>query len=105
MQQLLIIFAELLLLYFLSRHLINVMFTLLATFSRSHKFGRAIIAILFFPGTIIHELSHWIIAEILRVKTGEISFIPQVEKRESGSPRGEAGQEYIKLGHVEVAQT
>lgn len=36
--------------------------------------------ILFLPGTIIHELSHWLIAEILRVRTGEITIFPDDEE-------------------------
>ena len=39
--------------------------------------GLALYAILFLPGTIIHELSHWIVAEILQIPTGEISILPE----------------------------
>jgi hypothetical protein len=33
-------------------------------------------SLIFLPGTIIHELSHWIVAEILQVKTGKITIFP-----------------------------
>lgn len=33
-------------------------------------------SIIFLPGTIIHELSHWLVAEILQVKTGAITIFP-----------------------------
>ena len=32
--------------------------------------------IFFLPGTVIHELSHWIVAEILQVRTGAITIFP-----------------------------
>lgn len=35
-------------------------------------------SVIFLPGTIIHELSHWIVAEILRVPTGEITILPSL---------------------------
>lgn len=35
-------------------------------------------SIIFLPGTIIHELSHWIVAEILQVRTGEITIFPDI---------------------------
>jgi len=35
-------------------------------------------SILVLPGTVIHELSHWLIAEILQVRTGEIVILPEL---------------------------
>lgn len=40
------------------------------------KPGIALYSLIFLPGTIIHELSHWVVAEILRVRTGEITIFP-----------------------------
>jgi hypothetical protein len=42
-------------------------------------------SLLFLPGTIIHELSHWIVAEVLGVRTGTISIFPDLES--SGDTR------------------
>lgn len=36
--------------------------------------------VILLPGTLIHELSHFIIASILRVPTGELTIFPVVEK-------------------------
>lgn len=36
--------------------------------------------VLLLPGTIIHELSHFLVATVLRVPTGELSVIPTIEK-------------------------
>ena len=38
-------------------------------------------SLIFLPGTILHELSHWIVAEILQVRTGEITIFPDFEGR------------------------
>jgi hypothetical protein len=51
-------------------------------------------AILFFPGVFLHELSHFVMAKILRVRTGKISLIPK------SLPNGR-----IQMGFVETAQT
>ena len=42
---------------------------------------RAVIvyAILMFPGVVLHELSHWIMAKLLGVRTGSLSLLPQVQ--------------------------
>jgi hypothetical protein len=37
----------------------------------------AVFSIIFFPGVLIHELSHWIMARVLGVRTGKISLIPE----------------------------
>lgn len=42
----------------------------------STKPGLGLYSLVFLPGTIIHELSHWIVAEVLQVRTGEISIFP-----------------------------
>jgi hypothetical protein len=57
--------------------------------------GLALYSIFVLPGTIIHELSHWLVAEILQVKTGEITILPEL--------RGTGGDE--RLGSVMTAKT
>jgi hypothetical protein len=37
--------------------------------------------VLFLPGTFLHELSHWLTAKLLRVKTGRFSLWPKPQKR------------------------
>lgn len=50
-------------------------------------------ALLFFPGTVIHELAHAVSAGLLGVRVGTIEFLPKVEG------------DHIKLGSVQIAQT
>lgn len=47
-------------------------------------------ALIFFPGVLLHEVSHWLAALLLGVKTGAISLIPRLK------PDGS-----IQLGYVE----
>lgn len=52
-----------------------------------------ILSILFLPGTIVHELSHLLVAGVLMVPVGEIDLLPEVD-----------GQQ-VKLGSVQIGQT
>jgi len=45
----------------------------------STKPGVILYSLLVLPGTIIHELSHWIVAEILGVATGRIEILPDLD--------------------------
>lgn len=54
----------------------------------------AVFSILFFPGVILHELSHFLMAKLLFVRTRGFSIIPKM------MPEG-----YLRMGYVEVAET
>lgn len=49
-----------------------------------------IYAIILFPGVLLHELSHFVVARLLGVRTGAVSLLPQMQK--DGT---------IRLGYVE----
>lgn len=59
------------------------------------KPGRWFYTLLFLPGTILHELSHWLMAEALQVRTGKIQIFPE-EKAE---------KEEKSLGSIETIKT
>ena len=50
--------------------------------------------LIFLPGTLVHELSHWLVAKLLGVPTGRIVLWPQV-KRDGA----------LWLGAIQVART
>ncbi|TLN11863.1 hypothetical protein FDZ74_10385 [bacterium] len=52
-----------------------------------------IFSLLFFPGVLLHETSHFLMARLLRVRTGKFSLIPQT------TPQGA-----LRLGYVETAR-
>lgn len=61
------------------------------------KVGLWFYSLIFLPGTILHELSHWIVAELLGVRTGEITILPTFDDATSGSRE--------RLGSVQTAST
>lgn len=68
------------------RHLQGIAF--LATGRKS--WAIILYALFLFPGVLLHELSHWLMAGILGVKTGGFSVLPRLQ------PNGS-----IQLGYVE----
>ena len=58
------------------------------------KLTMAFFSILFFPGVILHEFSHFVMAKLLAVRTRGFSVIPKM------MPQG-----YLRMGYVEVAET
>lgn len=74
----------------MSRSLSKVFFRL----TRSNTATIYFLSILFFPGVIIHELSHLFMASVLFVPTGEIEFFPQIQENNR-----------VKLGSVGIGKT
>jgi hypothetical protein len=60
---------------------------------RRQEFALILFSILLFPGVLLHETSHFVIARLLRVRTGRFSLIPQP------LPNGR-----LQLGFVETAR-
>src|SRR5512142_1576675 len=52
---------------------------------------QVIFALIFFPGVVLHEGSHFLAAKLLGVRTGTFSLIPQAQ------PNGR-----LRLGYVET---
>lgn len=86
--------GELLLLALLSGRLTLSLYLLLLRLFRSKTLAITILVILLFPGTVVHELAHLFVAEILRVRTGKLTLVPEsLEETE------------IKTGSVAIART
>lgn len=84
---------ELILLFFLARTLTSELSRLMQLIFRSRRLSVYIMAILFFPGTLIHEMSHAVMAKALFVYVGRMELMPQLT--------GDS----LKLGSVEVGKT
>jgi hypothetical protein len=78
--QLAFLFFLLLLLFLLAKKIHQAIYTSCYLATRNQNLSLKILALFILPGTIIHEISHFVIASILRVPTGELSVIPTVEK-------------------------
>lgn len=77
MTTLVLIVAELTLLYFISVRVIQVIYSLIYYLFHSRPAGMSVVSFLFFPGTVVHELSHLFTAEILGVRTGHLTLVPE----------------------------
>jgi len=73
---LLLLFSLFLLSQKIQTHIYNSLFII----TKSERFAVGVLLVLLLPGTIIHELSHFLVATILRVPTGELTIIPTIEK-------------------------
>ena len=62
--------------------------------SRHTDLAIGLFSLLFFPGVLLHELSHFCMAKILRVPTGKISLLPRV------LPNGK-----LRMGYVETTRS
>ena len=89
----LIFFLELFLLFLLSRLVQKNLSQFLFLVTGSVKWTIAILSLLFLPGTILHELSHYFFAAILLVPVGKMEFIPKLNGNS------------VKLGSVSIGQT
>lgn len=79
---------QIIILFFLSRVSIRYIFYILHAVTSNNTVIYSIIAFIFFPGTVLHELSHFMMAIVLLLKVREIHIFPSWEKG------------YIKLGRV-----
>jgi len=84
---------ELFILFFLSRFLTQALSHILYTVSRSESVTVWTLALLFFPGTLLHELAHFFTAIVLFVRVGHIEFFPKIDG------------EHIKMGSVAIGKT
>jgi hypothetical protein len=86
-------FTELFILFILSKKLTRLLSFYFYNKTRSKKATIYYLAILFFPGTFVHELSHYLMAVFLNVRVGDMEFMPEVQ--EHG----------VKMGSVSIAHT
>jgi hypothetical protein len=73
-------FIELVLLFFLSRKITRKIGSFVFRLTKSEKWTRYIMSILFLPGTFVHEVSHFLSALILLVPVRQIELTPRVEE-------------------------
>ena len=81
-------------LVFLQRLLHREIQAVIILIIRNVQLTIGLFSFLFFPGVFLHELSHFFMAKILRVRTGKISLIPRT------LPNGR-----LQMGYVETVST
>lgn len=90
----LLLLAELSLLFLLSRWVTQTLFKALYALTNARSLSISIVTLLLFPGTVIHELSHLFTAEILGVRTGKLTLVPEAIQKEE-----------IRTGSVAISRT
>lgn len=83
-------FVELLILFFLSRQLNLYLSFSLYHLTKNKKIVIYLMALLFFPGTLIHELAHALFAALLLVPIRGMSLLPHIQGNR------------VRLGSVEI---
>lgn len=71
---LLILFLQIFILFFISRVTIEQIFLFF------YPLNSLFVALIFFPGTVVHELAHFFMCAILFVRTQKLSILPEREK-------------------------
>lgn len=89
-----IIIAELLVLWLLSRRLSQNLYIAAFLLTKSRPVAIGFLSLLFFPGTVIHELAHLFTAEILGVRTSGLTLVPEGLEEKN-----------VKTGSVAIAQS
>jgi hypothetical protein len=88
-----LVLIELIAIFFVSQLVVKNLFRFFLLVFRNHTVSMSLVTAILFPGTVIHELSHLFTAEVLGVRTGKLTLIP------------ESLEGHIKAGSVEISQT
>ena len=78
----------------LQRQLHREILSVFLLLTRRGDISIVLFSILFFPGILLHEMSHWLMAKALSVRTGRLSLLPR--RLENG---------YLRLGSVETVRS
>ena len=95
MLYLLLILIEIISLYFISRRVVTGIYNFFYQVTKRKNLGMYIFAVLFLPGTFIHEISLFLAALFLLVPVGELHLIPRFKEEGGG----------MDLGSVAIAKT
>ncbi|MDH7476703.1 MAG: hypothetical protein QHH09_04595 [Microgenomates group bacterium] len=80
--QIFILILQIIGLYFFSRLTINEIFYFFRIFIKDEKTIAILVALLFFPGTIFHEMAHYFFALIMMLNVREIKLIPEFDNHQ-----------------------
>ncbi|MEJ2711114.1 MAG: hypothetical protein P8074_26140 [Anaerolineales bacterium] len=72
--------------------------------TRRSDISLALFSLLFFPGVLLHESSHYVVARLVGVQTGRFSLLPRVVPATLGNGRQQRASR-LQLGYVETAPT
>ncbi|PIP62576.1 hypothetical protein COS31_03425 [Candidatus Roizmanbacteria bacterium CG02_land_8_20_14_3_00_36_15] len=82
------VIVEIILLFWVSHLTLNELFYFLRIFLKNDQVIYAIVSVFFLPGTIVHEMGHFVAATVMMLRVYSVNIFPQWEKNQ------------IKLGSV-----
>lgn len=80
--------------FYTTRRVTNALFIFFHRKTHSEFMASWLLGLVYLPGTLLHELSHFLTAIALLLPVGELSLLPEVKKLD------DSGKYYVKLGHV-----
>lgn len=90
----LLLLAELVVLFFISRSVTQLIYGVFLLIFRHRSVAISLTTVLFFPGTVVHELAHLFTAEVMGVRTGKLSLVPE-----------NLEEEEVTAGSVQIAKS
>lgn len=72
--------ALLVALWWVSRRLAHYFMSAMLLLTNHEGFAVAVYAIFIFPGTLVHETSHWLIAKMVGVRTSSFDVLPKLSR-------------------------
>ncbi len=88
--------ASLLPLIWLQRSLHREIMAVFLLLTRGQEVSMVLFSLLFFPGVLLHELSHWLTARLLGVRTGQVWLLPE------RMPDGKLRMGYVETERADV---
>lgn len=98
-----LLIVEFIILAYAARWVTETLFLFFVRISGSRNVALSLTTLLLFPGTVVHELSHLFLAEILGVRTGKLTLTPEAIEDPSFA-EASAGKE-VRSGSVTITQT
>lgn len=90
-----LIIIEIIIIFFLSRSLTQNLARFFYSRTRDRKRTVYLLALLFLPGTFLHEISHFLFALFLLVPVDNIELMPEIDESGTG----------VKMGSVPIGST
>lgn len=88
-----ILFSELVVLYYLSKKLTSGLYNALYSLLPDRKWSVYLFSLIFAPGTFVHEMSHFLTALFLLVPVSNLEIIPEIH------------DDGVKMGSVSIGKT
>lgn len=88
-----ILLAEFLVLFLTSKFIFNSFFAIAFAVFKNRRVASFLVSYFFFPGVLVHEVSHFLMAKVLGVKTHGMEFLPVL----NGTS--------LKMGSVSIEKT